>query len=302
MKTSTKLAMHIPPIRRMLERIECLENARKSLLAEKVALEVERANDIVVAPERALGVGDFACTVCRETKALTPFERRTGLENDIFDLWMCLKCNAILNATHLREVAAGFNYAEIQASSSDDFYAVDQEYLAGVPGAIEADTFLSFLLQMYPECPRGVAIDFGAGRGITAGAAAKHFDKVYAAELSLNVLKQVHAVMPLREKIVVTDDYKSIPDRFDAIISTHVLEHLPDLRDVMGHLVEQLNASGAVFFQVPMLLKPHLHCVHYTFFSEASCRALAIELGLEIVGVWYAHDHDFLNCIMRKPA
>lgn len=251
----------------------------------------------------AKGEGDFSCTICREEYAITPFEKRTDNDNVLYDLWICQNCHVVLNATHLREVKRGSEFIDVQASSSDAFYAVDEEYLNSVSDRINADTFISFLIEQYPQCPRGVLLDFGAGRGITSGAATKYFEKVYAAELTLNVLQQVHSAMPsqVREKMIVTDDYLSIPDRFDAIISMHTLEHLPNLRDILETLVVKMNPGAALFFQVPLLRKDYLICVHYTFFNEASCIAMANELGLEVVGVWFDTNLDFLTCILRRP-
>jgi 2-polyprenyl-3-methyl-5-hydroxy-6-metoxy-1,4-benzoquinol methylase len=219
----------------------------------------------------------------------------------MYDLWLCLNCYAILNMTHLRDAQAGNGVTELQANSSDEFYALPDDFLANIPAQVDANSFIDFLLEQYPDCPRGTLLDFGAGRGITAGAAAKHFDRVYASELTMTILGQVHQRLPLRDKVILTRDYRSIPDRLDAVVAIHVLEHLPLMRDILDDLVERMNPGAALFFQVPLLRRDHLVCVHYTFFTEASCRALAHYLGLDLVGVWYAHDEDFLTCIASKP-
>lgn len=243
----------------------------------------------------------FACTVCRETRALAPFEQRSDPHGNIYDLWICLNCLAVLNATHLRMIHNGVDFLSWQSDSSDEFYAVDDAYLASVPQAIDECGFIDFLFSVYPQNPKGVLVDFGAGRGIVAGAAAKHFNKVYAVELSLNVLQKVHASMPLKEKVITTDDFASIPDKFDCITSMHVLEHLPEMRDILDALVSRLNRGGSLFFQVPMLRKEYLVNVHYTFFNEASARSLCNSLGLETVGIWFDHNLDFLTCVAKKP-
>jgi 2-polyprenyl-3-methyl-5-hydroxy-6-metoxy-1,4-benzoquinol methylase len=289
----TAIGRRIAPIRRVMDRITKLEQ-------DKAALEREKCDQIAFANRTAAGTGEFACTVCREEYALSPFERRTDVNGTIFDLWVCLKCHAILNATHLRAVRQGNDFLDMQAGSSDEFYAIDDAFLAGVPAAIAADGFMGFLFQQYPACPRGVALDFGAGRGISAGAAANFFDRVYAADLTLNALRQVHAVIPQREKVIMTDDYYSIPENFDLIFFSHTLEHLTNMRDILDDLVGRLNPGGALFFQVPLLKKEYLVCVHFTFFTEACCRAMALEFGLDLLGVWYGHELDFLTCIMVK--
>lgn len=250
----------------------------------------------------ALGTGDFECTVCRERENLTPFERRKGVDSALYDLWLCLNCHVILNATHLRTAQADNAQDEIQAETSHEFYAVDEAYLANVSHAIDANGFTDFLFTQCPDMNRGTALDFGAGQGITSAAAAKEFGKVYAAELAQTTLRAVHEVMPQRDRVHLTDDYAAIPEPLDAIYAMHTFEHLPKLRDFLDQFVMQLAPGGAIFFQVPMLRSEYLVCVHYTFFTEAACRAMARELGLDLTGVWYAHDEDFLTCIMRKPS
>ncbi|WP_176597182.1 MULTISPECIES: class I SAM-dependent methyltransferase [Sphingobium] len=288
------LARRIPLVRRFYGKAATLgrDIVRQKTIAGLQCLSLHEAR----------GSGDFACTACREEYALAPFEQRADRHGTVYDLWICLNCLAILNATHLRAIRQGADFRSWQSDSSDEFYAVDDAYLAAVPDAIDACGFIDFLLSAYPEQSRSVFLDFGAGRGILSGAAAKDFDKVYAAELSLNVLRKVHAVMPGRDRIVTTDDYLGIKDGFDAIASMHVLEHLPNMRDIVDTLVERMNPGGSLFFQVPMLRKDYLVNVHYTFFTEASARALCRDLGLETVGVWFDHALDFLTCIARKPS
>src|SRR5436190_2564062 len=139
--------------------------------------------------KQARGTGEFACTICRERKALAPFEKRVDLHGNVYDLWVCLNCLGILNATHLKLAGDG-SFLTLQAESSDEFYAIDDEYLGTVPRLIDEYGFTNFLLSVNPDQPCGVLIDFGAGRGILAGDAAKQFERVYAADLSLNVLSK----------------------------------------------------------------------------------------------------------------
>lgn len=288
-RRALQITRRIPFMRRFYDRTDV---ARRQTIPRRQSLSLQEAR----------GTGDFVCTACREEFALAPFEQRADENGTIYDLWICLNCLAILNATHLRAIRQGADFRSWQSDSSDEFYAVDDAYLATVPDSIDTCGFIDFLLSAYPAQARGVLLDFGAGRGIVSGAAAKYFDKVYAAELSLNVLRKVHAAMPGRDRITTTDDYLSIADRFDAVASMHVLEHLPNMRDILDTLIERMNPGGSLFFQVPMLRRDYLVNVHYTFFTEASARALCRDLGLETVGVWFDHALDFLTCIARKPS
>lgn len=244
---------------------------------------------------------DFACTACREETNLAPFEKRLDLNGRLCELWMCLNCHSVLNATDLRRIRSGDDDEPLQAMSSDQFYAVDEEFLDNIQKSIDEFGMIDFLIKQCPDLRRDVFVDFGAGRGLVAAAASKWFDRVYAAELSLNVLRVVHERMPNREKIILTDDFMSISEGFDVIASMHVLEHLPNMRDLLDLLVSKLNPGGAIFFQVPMLRRDYIVNVHYTFFNEVSARTLARELGLTVTGVWFDTNLDFLTCIFRKP-
>lgn len=242
-----------------------------------------------------------SCTVCRERDRLARHELRADIDGRIVELWQCLTCHAILNMTDLKRVLAGDDDRSLQAMSSDDFYAVTSEFLQDIDSKISENKMIDFLLQQVPDLNKGVLIDFGAGRGITAASAAQSFDSVYAVELSLNVLAEVHRHMPLRHKISLRDNLPSVPRGYDAVASMHVLEHLPNMRDLLEELAQGLNPGGVIFFQVPMLRGDYIVSVHYTFFNEVCAKFLAKDLGMEFIGVWYDTNLDFLTCIIRKP-
>lgn len=256
-----------------------------------------------ISPETlAMGHGDFECTICRERHAITPFEQRTDLDGIVHELWMCLRCNVLLNVKDLKQSQGNNVQDQIQSDTSEEFYRVGDDYLLNVAHQVDADGFTEFLFEKCPDLNPGIAMEFGAGRGITAAAAAKKFEKVYAAELTLKTLLQVHEHMPQRDKVVPTENFLDIPEKLDAIYAMHTLEHLPNLRDFLNHFEEMLAPGGVLFFQVPMVRREYLVCVHYTFFNEASCRAMANILSLKLVGIWFDHANDFLTCIMRKDA
>lgn len=244
---------------------------------------------------------DVSCTVCRESKNLVRHELRADVDGRIVELWQCMKCHAILNMTDLKRVISGDDDRSIQAMSSDDFYALTPEYIKDIDSKVSENKMIDFLIEQVPDLNTGSLIDFGAGRGITAAAAARSFDRIYAVELTLNVLSEVHSHMPLRHKVSLHDSLASVPPGYDAIASMHVLEHLPNMRDLLEELINDLNEGGVLFFQVPMLRNDYIVSVHYTFFNEICAKYLANDLGMDMIGVWFDTNLDFLTCIMRKP-
>jgi 2-polyprenyl-3-methyl-5-hydroxy-6-metoxy-1,4-benzoquinol methylase len=244
---------------------------------------------------------DLACPVCREKERLASFEQRLDADGRLTELAMCQNCHAVLNATDLRRVLAGEDDRSHQALSSDQFYAVDEAFLSDLQAQVDQNHMIDFLVEQVPDLKRGTLIEFGAGRGINAASAAKIFDRVYAVELTLNVLEAVHAHLVDKDKIILTSDFESIDEKCDAITSMHVFEHLPNLRDFIDIWVDKLRDGGVIFFQVPMLRRDYIVPVHYTFFNELCVRSLASEIGFDVVGVWFDSQLDFLTCILRKP-
>ena len=76
---------------------------------------------------------------------------------------------------------------------------------------------------------------------------------------------------------------------FDAILHSHVLEHVPDPKSVLQEFCHILKPGGWVFIEVPNetlftvktgSIKPHLY-----FFSASTLRRLAESAGFEVVAV-----------------
>lgn len=241
------------------------------------------------------------CPVCREAENIVPFEQRLDVDNRLIDLVLCKSCFAVINATDLHHAMHGDDNEPKQALSSDQFYAIDQQFLIRFNEIVKSNRMIQFLIEHVPDIARGTVLDFGAGQGINSASAAVYFKKVFAVDLSLTVLSVVHEWMENRYKIHITSDLQSIQEPLDLVLSMHVLEHLPNMRDFLDGWVDNLNPGGAIFFQVPMLKRDHIVSVHYTFFNEACVRTLAEQVGLDVVGVWFDPANDFLTSILRKP-
>ena len=241
----------------------------------------------------------FTCPACGEAVAIVPHAQRRGQDGRAYDLWSCLGCTAVINATDLCGV--GEQAAAVQSESSADFYRLTREVIGALPNEVAQNrNLIGFLLEHCPDLGRSAFLDFGAGRGCLAAAATEVFDLALASELDLTTLDHFLPYLPNNDRIRLVSDPRSLPP-LDAIAAFHVLEHLPDVKHVLGPVVAALQPGGALFFQVPLLRNDYLVHTHYTFFSEASARAACARLGLNVVGVWYDQALDFLTCIARRP-
>jgi SAM-dependent methyltransferase len=244
---------------------------------------------------------NLKCPVCREQKRFARFERRKGLDYE-HELWMCLECHAVLNYDDLSAATSEGNFREAQSQASRNFYTVDEEALKSLQVIVESNKGIHrFLLEQCPDLGRRTSLDFGAGRGCLASAATDFFDRSFAVELNLQTLEQTKPFLPNNDRITIAGDVDSLKQDFDVITSFHVLEHMPDMRDVLERVIPLLVPGGAFFFQVPLLRNDYLVRTHYTFLNEPSARFLCRELGLDVVGVWFDTAYDFLSCIGRRP-
>lgn len=249
--------------------------------------------------DRALD-GAFACPACGEDERIVPHARRLGADGRRYDLWSCLACTAVLNGTDL--CGAGLRDLEEQAGSAAEFYALSEEVVARLPEEVAANgSLVAFLLEHCPDLGRRSFLDFGAGRGCLAAAATAAFDQAFAVELDLSLLRQTLRHLPNADRITLASTAEQLPP-LDAIAAFHVLEHLVDVKAVLGPYVARLNPGGALFFQVPLLRNDYLVHTHYTFFGEAAARAACFRLGLGMVGTWYDEANDFMTCIARQAS
>lgn len=77
--------------------------------------------------------------------------------------------------------------------------------------------------------------------------------------------------------------------QFDAITMFHVLEHIENPLDDLGHLVKFLKPGGHLIIEVPNILYPNMafrnkwHPGHLFSYCKISLRDLALKLGLKVI-------------------
>ena len=210
-----------------------------------------------------------------------------------FALRRCMPCDALVCVSGLEDLALNANR---QTSTSEEFYAAP-------PTSDDLDAvrpILQFLKDHAPGLPTGVAVDFGAGRGVMAATAASFFKESWALDLSIDVLRRCAATFAL-PNLHVTDDMADLPASVDAIIAWHTIEHLPDALGIMTSLAERLAPKGAIFWQVPIYRPEYVVDTHFTFFNEFSARAICERAGLSCAGIWEDLANGFITILARKP-
>lgn len=249
-----------------------------------------------------MSVNTIACTICGQSGTVRHYEQRLDKDGRVCQISQCADCLVLLNETDLIALAQGeTENIALQSQSSDHFYALDEQFKATFNQLIEENRLIDFMLEKAPLQSRQTFLDFGAGQGIVAAAAAKHFQSVFAVELSLNVLLETYQLMPHRERIFVSDDIDVLDIKFNAMASMHVLEHIPELGPLIRMLREKLEPDGVLLFQVPLLRGDYIVPTHYSFFNEVSVRKMAERFDFIVEGVWFDVNLDFLTAIFRRP-
>lgn len=125
------------------------------------------------------------------------------------------------------------------------------------------------------------ALDFGGGDGRLLQ---KYVDQGFDCALV------DYADRPIAGVRKVADTEQDIPDqdRYDAIICSHVVEHLPDPLQTLKNLRRSLAGDGAMYVEVPYEVYKQLPAksepvTHVNFFTPASLRNLLQAAGYDVV-------------------
>ena len=84
------------------------------------------------------------------------------------------------------------------------------------------------------------------------------------------------------------EEIDDMDDRFDIIMSFHVVEHLRNPVEVFKNLRKMLKTGGKLLMQVPINEKEYLNADHFHFFSEESGERL-MKVATDRVDVKYSN-------------
>ncbi|MBW1613121.1 MAG: methyltransferase domain-containing protein [Deltaproteobacteria bacterium] len=102
-------------------------------------------------------------------------------------------------------------------------------------------------------------LDLACGTGVGSACLADKFSHVVGADISKEVINA--AIHDYQKKLDNLDFYQaSYADlnfnyKFDAIVSIHTMEHIPDDNDFLGKCSKLLKDGGWLFLEVPLLVK-----------------------------------------------
>jgi ubiquinone/menaquinone biosynthesis C-methylase UbiE/predicted O-methyltransferase YrrM len=244
---------------------------------------------------------ELYCPLCSEKyefKALPPVKLPGG---GVTQLAECLSCGSILNVDAIKSIG------------ETDIVSLQGGYIERSHGSVNIDgpdvrkniTALNgvheFLFKICPKLNRGSMLDFGCGHGYMSAAGTVFFDRVYAVDFNMEMIRNLLPHFSDHTRIFPMDSLDDLPEPVDAIYAWHVFEHLPDIAGTILSLQKHLKENGIIFFQVPMFLveKSRLVNCHYTFLVKKSVAILARKTGMEFMGTWVDEANAYLSGILR---
>ena len=135
-------------------------------------------------------------------------------------------------------------------------------------------------------------LDVGAGHGFLGMAAARskkfnlrEYAAVEADESLRDSLRQTWDLAYAKSKLRTAKTFEEIEGRYEVIVLSHILEHLPRPGKMLGEVSSRLKEGGIVFIDVPhrdYLYKDDVF-PHVLFFDAGSLKKLCEHNNLKVV-------------------
>ncbi len=242
-----------------------------------------------------------SCPVCH-CRTLRLFDKVSVGDGGAAPIYICESCLALLNGAAYDALETS-HAAEMQQT---DFYAVPADEPAA--SHLKQVAIYQNILRMFIEreerlLSEAVFLDFGAGRGYAALAAATTCRYAVACDYDLTpihkVVDSLRSAAELPDNFIAVSDIDEVVDKFDIVFMWHVLEHLPQPTAFWRARRRQLQPDASFFIQVPMFRPNYVMDAHFVFFTEPSLARWAREIGAEVVHFGYDVPRGFISLHAR---
>lgn len=302
------VASDLPSIREIVdERIVVLvkpddstalaEGIRRALAEPGNAEERKRIAQSFTWDARARSIGAFLsqipagdpCPLCGTSGAEVIFRKAT-LDRDVTNV-ICKKCALVFISPRPEKTAAaefhqdGFLGYKNQTDASVVVPKLKTSDLVVKKGVVE---FLREFLR-----PGANVVDVGCGFGtllhLLKERASINAVGVEVGNLDIKVAKEYYGLDVFRGTLEDFSAARENAGKFDLVIMNHVLEHLPEPRESLGHVRKILKSDGLLYVGVPNIMnikkrpEDFFQIFHALNFSPYSLKALLEASGFGIV-------------------
>lgn len=207
------------------------------------------------------------------------FERIVGRDEPEYrvEFRICEKCGLIFYSPRPTDSDLKIKYDDIAGNNNTEEREELRRLVDLRPRRAAA---IRSLLERHWRINSGRALDIGGSDGHCLGTMTADFD---CAILDF----ETRDIWPGVKRIGATMDDLGDDDLFDAIITCHTLEHIPDPLAFVTQVADHLSDGGIFYVEVPFGCAGEIHVTrdiltHLNFFSEGSLGYLMESAGLHV--------------------
>jgi SAM-dependent methyltransferase len=204
------------------------------------------------------------CGVCKAHSRKRLFEKQG------FTFHRCLECGHIYVSPRITASIAWRIGMEVDSRDHESSLMIAQKFYAAA---------ICNLLRMRAPGPR--LLDIGFGQGWVVQLARSYGFEAYGTESSPSLIKQLHPQFGDRLHLVTPDNRELPWHGFDAVVISHVLEHLEDPITFLNGIYKSMNPDGILYVAVPDIESLQFQLfgkkwevisplAHFQYFSEAT--------------------------------
>jgi SAM-dependent methyltransferase len=207
---------------------------------------------------------DVDCNVCQGAQRKRLFEKQG------FTFHRCSGCSHVYVSPRVAGSLAWRIGMEVDSRDHESSLMIAQKFYAGA---------ICHLLRMRAPGPR--LLDIGFGQGWIVQLARSYGFEAYGTESSPSLLKHLHPQFGDRLHLVTPGDSELPWHGFDAVVMSHVLEHLEDPIGFLGKVYKAMNPDGVLYLAVPDIESLQFQLfgkrwevisplAHFQYFSEST--------------------------------
>lgn len=242
------------------------------------------------------------CPNCGSEKfdvSLKSKDNRFGKDGKVFTIVKCKNCGlSYINPIFLEN--------ELGQFYGVDFYLGNKSYLNKVSNIISLIKTSSLMKVIGKYKKNGKVLDVGCGLGGLVSSFIKYGYDAYGVEINKDSKQFIEN--KLRKKIIFNDLKKANfkKKNFDIITTTHVLEHVYDLKSFLEEIKNNLKDDGFFYIRVPnsnffeyKIFKNYAYNLevprHLLFFTRQSLEIVLKNAGFEKIIFIKSNFYDILS-------